>query len=298
MNEVELIEKKDLRDEYINRIEVLEKVKQLLLLPDINLATTQQVADFYETNIENIKWHVKANKDEIESDGYTVWKANDFSRELNYPIKINRYRGRFEVEFSNDTKEKFAPSGVALFTRRSILRIGMLLRDSHIAKEVRTQLLNIEETATVSQKTNAITEEQKLVLNIIYAKDDIERANATGILLSYKNRYINSLENKVEVLADGNLTWEPREGINRMVRLIGYNVFRNNFTKAWEKVYSEMLYKHNISISHRKLNSSLKKPTAFDVLNEDEVRLLVRSCLSLCEMYNINTDDLMIKQVG
>ena len=31
MNEVELIEKKDLRDEYINRIEVLEKSKTIII---------------------------------------------------------------------------------------------------------------------------------------------------------------------------------------------------------------------------------------------------------------------------
>ncbi|MDD4624710.1 MAG: hypothetical protein PHX40_05015 [Bacilli bacterium] len=298
MNEMELIEKKDLRDEYINKIEVLEKVKQLLLLPDINLATTQQVADFYEVGIEAIKSIISRNREELNSDGFVVWKSKDFrSCNMNL-LKIDNCSGGFNIKFSNDETIKSSNKGLSLFTRRSILRTGMLLRDSNIAKEVRTQLLNIEEKATVSQKTDAITEEQKLVLNIIYAKDDIERANATGILLSYKNKQIDSLENKVEALVEGNLTWEPREGINRMVRLIGYNVFRNNFTRAWEKVYAEMLYKHNISISHRKLNSKLKKPTAFDVLNEEEIRLLVQSCLSLCEMYNINTNDLMIKQVG
>ena len=294
MNEMELIEKKDLRDEYINRIEVLEKVKQLLLLPDINLATTQQVADFYEVGIEAIKSIISRNREELNSDGFVVWKSKDFrSCNMNL-LKIDNCSGGFNIKFSNDETIKSSNKGLSLFTRRSILRTGMLLRDSNIAKEVRTQLLNIEEKATVSQKTDAITEEQKLVLNIIYAKDDIERANATGILLSYKNRYIDSLENKVEALTEGNLTWEPREAVNRMVRLIGYNVFRNNFTKAWGKVYSEMLYKHNIGVTSRKKNSGLKKVTIFDVLDDSEMKLLVKSCLSLCEMYKIDVNDLFM----
>ena len=185
-----------------------------------------------------------------------------------------------------------------LFTTRAILRIGMLLRDSKIAKEVRTQLLNIEEKATVSQKIDSITDEQRLVLNIIYAKDDIERANATGALLSFKNKHINSLEDKVVALVEGNLTWQPRDAINRMARLIACQTFHNNFTKAWQKIYAEMLYKHNISIKLRKSNSDLKNPTIFDVLNDGEVELLVKSCLSLCEMYRINTNDLMIENVN
>lgn len=35
--------------------------------------------------------------------------------------------------------------GLKAFSRRAVLRIGMLLQQSDVAKEVRTQLLNIEE---------------------------------------------------------------------------------------------------------------------------------------------------------
>jgi hypothetical protein len=184
-----------------------------------------------------------------------------------------------------------------LFTRRAILRTGMLLRDSEIAKEVRTQLLNIEGKVTASQKIESITEEQKLVLDVIYAKDDIERANATGKLLYFKNKQIDSLENKVEALVDGNLSWNPREAVNRMVRLIAYYKFNNRFGKAWDKLCGEMLYAHNIGITRRKIESGLKNPTIFDVITDDEMKLLVQSCVSLCEKYQIDINDLMIKNV-
>ncbi len=56
-----------------------------------------------------------------------------------------------------------------------------------------------------------------------------------------------------------------------------------------------MLYKHNIGITARKTNCKImKKPTIFDVLDNEEQRLLVKSCLSLCEMYGVDIDDLLM----
>lgn len=299
MNELDFIKEKNIRDEYVDRIEVLEKVKQLLLLPDIRLATRQQIVNFYEVDESTVRKIEVRHEDEIDSDGFKVFKINDFKERTNCPsLKITKNRGTFEVEFSDKTKHKYPYNGIALYTPRAILRIGMLLRDSKIAKEVRTQLLNIEEDTALTQKVQHINEEQELVLKIIYAKDDVERAIATGGLLEYKNRHINNLESKVDALTNGNLTWEPREAVNRMARLIAHNVFMGQFHKAWDKINSEMLYKHNISISMRKRKSSLASPTIFDVIADSEIKLLIQSCVSLCEMYKINIDELLVKKVG
>lgn len=46
--------------------------------------------------------------------------------------------------------------GANVFPICAILRIGMLLRDSEIAREIRIQLLNIEEAVTDEQRTIAI----------------------------------------------------------------------------------------------------------------------------------------------
>ena len=50
-----------------------------------------------------------------------------------------------EIEFDENTKLVVPNVGIILFPKRAILRMGMLLRDSEVAKEVRTQLLNITE---------------------------------------------------------------------------------------------------------------------------------------------------------
>lgn len=294
INEIELIEKKNLRDEYINRIEVLDKVKILLLLPDIQLATTQQVADFYEVNIDTLRAVIFDNKEEIVSDGYVVWRAEDFNNCQKQFLKVVPTRGSFTVEFSNGQKEKFATRGNGLFTRRAILRIGMLLRDSEIAKEVRTQLLNIEEKTTIEQKISSITEEQQLMLDVMYAKDDGDKLLAFSKFNAYKNRYIDSLEQKVDALTDGILRWNAREGVNRMARLIACKKYDGKFAKAYDRIGDQMLYKYNISINGRKAKSKLKNPTLFDVIQPEEMPMLVQACLALCQMYKINTDELLL----
>jgi hypothetical protein len=295
INELELIEQKSLREQYIDRIDILDKVKKLLLLPDINLATTEQVANFYDVQVQAIKSLLFDHKDELMSDGYVIWLANDFKSFSQELLKITVNRGSFDVQFSNEQKERFSPRGVGLFTRRAILRVGMLLRDSLVAKEVRTQLLNIEEKAPLEQKIQSITEEQLLMIDIMSAKNDIDQMVAISKLNNFKNKQINVLEDKVEMLVNGILTWDTREAINRMVRKIAYWVFDNKHIKAWDKIYAEMLYKHNININSRKTYSVIKNPTIFDVLNDDEIKLLVKTCLSLCELYKIDISDLMME---
>lgn len=70
-NEEFLMESREEREKLIGRIDVLEKVKSLLLLPALELATTQQVADFYEVGVKAIEKLVERNKDELLSDGYS-----------------------------------------------------------------------------------------------------------------------------------------------------------------------------------------------------------------------------------
>ena len=56
-NEVLFTDKKavELRNEYINRTEVLDKVKTLFLIPELEVMTASQVAEFYGVEVETVK---------------------------------------------------------------------------------------------------------------------------------------------------------------------------------------------------------------------------------------------------
>lgn len=115
------------RDALVNRTAVLDKVGVLRCLPDDVHATTDMVAVFYEVPAEVIRQAVNRNRDELDGDGYRVVSRSEFERDI--------------ASLSNlDPKVR----SVGLYPRRAILRIGMLLRDSPVARRVRDTLLDIE----------------------------------------------------------------------------------------------------------------------------------------------------------
>lgn len=54
MDQLNIVENKELREKVSGRVEVLDKVKELLLLPQLEMMTAKQVADYYEVDIEAI----------------------------------------------------------------------------------------------------------------------------------------------------------------------------------------------------------------------------------------------------
>ncbi|MED3089248.1 MULTISPECIES: hypothetical protein [Bacillus cereus group] len=153
----EVISPKDKRDNLVERVEVLEIVKQLLLLPGENMSTLKQVAEFYgvkDTAITNL---ITGHRGELESDGYVVLSGNDLVSSLKDATKIEK-RGAYTVTMRTGEEYIFSSNKNGLFSKKAILRIGMLLRDSEVAKEVRAQLLNTEENAAklVATKLSAL----------------------------------------------------------------------------------------------------------------------------------------------
>ncbi|ONG80149.1 hypothetical protein BKK41_16070 [Bacillus cereus] len=121
----------------MNRVEVLEKVKGLLLLPNTEYATTKQLSKFYEVDKATLRKVLFDHREELESDGVQFKKFKEFKTLLNVTPNLSEL-----------TEYGVNRAGTNIFPRRAILRVGMLLRDSEVAKEVRTQLLNIEEKTT------------------------------------------------------------------------------------------------------------------------------------------------------
>ncbi|OAK18688.1 hypothetical protein A6281_08270 [Bacillus wiedmannii] len=141
----EVISPKDKRDSLVDKVEVLSKVKELLLPPELEMATLQQVADFYDVSNKEITNLFRSHEDEFVSDGYMLMKGNKIS---SYFQKTKR-RGSYTVTSRNGEKYTYSNNENGLFPKRAILRVGMLLGgDFEVAKKVRAQLLNTEENAT------------------------------------------------------------------------------------------------------------------------------------------------------
>lgn len=142
---IEIIDSKVERARLVQRTDVLDKVKALATLPGHGVATTAQVAEFYEVEANAVKQVVKNHRAELESNGYRVVRGPEL------------YQLRAEVQVV-----PLSRTNQALWDRRAVLNLGMLLRDSEVAKEVRRYLLNVEEKAHEHATSAQSSEHQTL----------------------------------------------------------------------------------------------------------------------------------------
>lgn len=200
ITEESILDSKKLRDKMSDRIEVLEKVKQLFLIPEMECMTVKQVADYFEVNVDAVKRQYQRNQDEFDSDGTCIKSPSDLkslSGTKSSTLKMAQRRGFLEITLDDNTTIAIPNCGVKCFPKRAVLRMGMLLRDSRIAKGIRTQLLNVFENTTTEQRTTEIDEEIGLLNNIGAAfgtGDTVKILQACMKLDTYRKRHIAEVE--------------------------------------------------------------------------------------------------------
>lgn len=299
MTNVDLIEKKEIREQMISRVELLDKVKELFLIPEIETMTTKMVADYFEVDTNTVKQVYQRNKDEINVDGVNLVKnVEKFLKVQNVTPRITQLNGKKELEFITGLKIVIPNANVRLFSKRAVLRIAMLLRDSKIAQEVRTQLLNTFEHSTENQRITDIDEETKLWTEVGRASmsGDMQKINiAYANAFAFKNRHIAKLEEKNDELTESNkalageiLSWSDRASLNKAVRIIASNRFVP-FGVVWNELYNELLYKHNISLKAR------GKAPYINYIREDEWFCVNQSLCAICEDNGFSPSKIMKK---
>lgn len=126
-NELVLIESRTARQQYGNRIDVLDKVRAVPFLPDDMHVTTEGVAVFFGADAKTIEKLVERNRDELEANGFRILEG----QQLTDMKSVCGIRSRAR--------------SLALFDRRTLLNVAMLLRDSEVARQVRRYLLDSEQ---------------------------------------------------------------------------------------------------------------------------------------------------------
>lgn len=77
MTELEMVERKELRSEFYDRLEVLDKVKALVFFDKTQICTTEQVAEYFETSIYTVRSCIKENGNELVENGMIILKGLD-----------------------------------------------------------------------------------------------------------------------------------------------------------------------------------------------------------------------------
>jgi hypothetical protein len=165
LTESVLIESKSARSTQMARIsperatEILNKIKSLYfsLWQGIGIASTKQVADFYEVPEANIRKAIERHRDEVMSDGLKVLRSKALKD------------GSDLMSLPPDT------SVTTIHTPRSTLRLGMFLEGSEIAKAIRTSLLDaVEHTVPEQAEEN---ERLRLQLALLQSQERLMAAS-------------------------------------------------------------------------------------------------------------------------
>lgn len=144
-----LVESKTMREELISNIDVLDKIKSIVYLTNDMVLSVEQIATYYEVSPKAINTIIDRHRDELEEDGITVLKGEE----------LKKFKEEVSVLHSEERMINPKTSNLTILTKRAMLRIGMLLTTSFVAKKIRSYLLNIEESATQEQKEWAIKRE-------------------------------------------------------------------------------------------------------------------------------------------
>lgn len=288
-----MVDNHDLRNELIARTEVLDKVKKLLLIPEMNCMTIRQVADYYEVDIDTLKKCCKRNKDEIILDGVVTKTPRVFKDLLKgQDVPLVQNQTNLVIQIDDNTRLEIPNRGIKCFSKRAVLRIGMLLRDSKIAQEVRTQLLNIvEHTAEEKPEllTQDIDDEEKLQAAIgkAFATGDImEFATAAQAYTAFQRRHIDRIETSNKLLTAEVLHISDRKMFNRVMRKFA-STLHISFGVAFSMLYKQLSYRYGIDLKKR----GNRKTPYIQYIKNDEWDKVQKVIVAILEKYNVNVKE-------
>jgi hypothetical protein len=245
-NEQVLLESQAARSSQLAKIEdraeeLLSKAKALHfnVWQGTGIATTEQVAEFYEVPIKTIEAILQRNREEFNSDGLKVLRGKELKSVT------------FTMQVTNKARN------LTIWNPRATLRVGYLLRDSVIAKAVRTTSLDFIENAA---KPKAAPPKSQAEMLLAYAQqlvDQEQRVQAVEARIhQIEQRSIDALE-ALNVLPAPTEPAPPLTERDSLRKLINAWCRSNNadHQEAWRTLYAELLIRDGFSVNARIKNS-------------------------------------------
>ena len=272
-----ITENVDIRNELINRVDVLNKVKKVLTLPCTEVMTMQQVADFYEVPLQTVNMCYQRNKAEIDMDGVVVMTPKTYkeftnitSCDVSKKSDYEQYRTHMIIHVNENTDVVIPNRGIKVFPENAVLRTGMLLTESAVALEVRTQLINVLNVVKEVQPelvTREIDKEEALYLDIV---KNLVSGNKENVLVAFQNvvdyhkRHVLEMEKKIDEIETANQELETanqvitsnlkvisdRSSLSRVIRCLA-RVKSKSYSQAWNEFYTFLNYKAHINLKKR-----------------------------------------------
>lgn len=281
----DILEKEELRQEILNNnrsLDIMNKYKTITTISNTEYETLDRVAKYFEVDYDCIRMTVKRYKEELIKNGLLILSPKDTRDFLPNNMFGKTFRGGFEID-----NRKFNNRNNYLVNKRCFLNIAMLLRDSKIAQEIRSKMLDIILNGNSNNEISVINntellkkiEEQNKTINELLKmieglSDKIDDLNKSSKTLTTKNNdvtvinitnldkfktYLNSL--------DDNVTMSKKEYIDLFNeyefyhKKIGITLFNKFMVKQKQFKTSERLTDKNKKknlFTYESINNNLK----------------------------------------
>ncbi|MFF8986929.1 hypothetical protein ACF08E_26625 [Streptomyces globisporus] len=186
-SEVALLESRALRGEQMGRVDVLDKVKSLVMLPDGIHVRTEDVARYFEVSTGAVRRLTDRHQKELIENGLRVLRG----------AELRSFHSDTVSLWGREGGESYpqAATQLRLYTRRTVLNIALLLRDSDIARCVRTYLLDAEESLRTQYASldHRVTRIESCLTGVGSALQEL------GPVLVRMSERLDSLDRKVEM---------------------------------------------------------------------------------------------------
>lgn len=292
------IESRNLRETCIDRLEVLNKVKALFLIPKVNLMSPGMVAKFFDVPVKTIQKTYERNADELLLDGIRKWKAGEiFNGDKMSALNPVRVQGGVLITCTDGQRFQLPNRESVYYTPRSIMRLAMLLRDSTVAREVRTQLLNIVERTAPEERTVDIDKENQLLIAAVRADTLENRIAAVSDLLHFKNRHIEKMQATIDTLLNEAQHMDFGQTMNSLIKayalrykgpLYGAN---DAYHAAWNNLYYRLRTAHGIDVRRR-----IGKGSMLSKIRDCERQMAIRVAAELAQGVGVDIVTLLGEQ--
>lgn len=191
----DILEKEELRQEILNNnrsLNIMNKYKTITTINNMEYETLDRVAEYFEVDYECIKKLVQNNKLELIKNGLLILKGKE-TREL--LLRENNSPHNYKGYFISDNR-KFNNKSNTLVNKRCFLNIAMLLRDSKVAQDIRSKILDI--VLNENPKTEISTTDNTELLRMIKVQGDLIKYQ--GNMINELTKTIKDLSNKIDDL--------------------------------------------------------------------------------------------------
>jgi hypothetical protein len=238
--------------------------------------TTQQLAEVFGTDSENINKNFSRNKDRfIEGRDY-------------YFLQGEELQG-FKRLLTNSPEPLKFTSQLYLWTERGANRHSKILDTDQAWKQ-----FDILEETYFRVKTGQMQKTDSYMI-----ADPIERAKAW--INEQEEKKLLQTENRL--LSQQTLTWTNRKVLEALVKAYGASIKMpevNGFQEAWRDFKKELLYNYSINLNSRiskQMESSGRKtqPKTLDMIHDDELPKCISTAVALCKSHGVDISEILKK---